>query len=59
MKKAGNDFSTYFKYNAGDNWTLIGTTQFDDQLPLQLGIFGGVDSGDGEMIVEVDYFKVY
>lgn len=58
LKKTGNDYSTYYKLNADDDWTLIGTTQFDDQLPLQLGIFGGVDSGDGELIIEFDYFHV-
>lgn len=58
MQKSGNDYTTYFKYNEGDDWTLVGTTQFEDQLPLQLGIFGGTDSGNGELIVEVDYFKV-
>lgn len=58
IKKTGDDYTTYFKYNPGDSWTEVGTTQFDDQLPLHLGIFGGVDSGSGELIVEVDYFKV-
>jgi hypothetical protein len=58
MKKEGNDYSAYFKFNEGDDWTLVGTTQFEDQLPLQLGIFGGTDSGNGELIVEVDYFTV-
>lgn len=58
MKKLGNDYTTYFKYNEGDAWTLVGTTAFDGQLPLQLGIFGGTDSGNGELIVEIDYFKL-
>jgi hypothetical protein len=58
LKKTGDDYSTYFKHNAGDTWTLIGTTQFDDQLPLQVGFFGGVDSGDGELIIEFDFFRI-
>lgn len=58
IKKAGADYSTYFKINEGDDWIFIGTTQFDDQIPLQVGLFGGVDSGDGELIIEFDYFRV-
>lgn len=58
LKKEGNDYSAYFKFNEGDNWTFVGTTQFADELPLHVGIFGGVDSGDSELMIEADYFRV-
>jgi hypothetical protein len=58
LKKSGDDYSAYFKFNEGDSWTFIGTAQFSDELPLHVGIFGGVDSGDGELMIEADYFRV-
>jgi len=58
LKKTGHDYSTYFKFTEGEDWTLIGDTQFPDQLPLHIGIFGGVDNGDGELQVEIDYFRI-
>jgi hypothetical protein len=58
IKKVGHDYSTYFKSKEGDEWTFVGTTQFSDQLPLHVGIFGGIDQGDGELLIEVDNFVV-
>jgi hypothetical protein len=57
IRKTGNDYTGYFKMAGGEDWVTIGTTQFSDLFPLQVGIFGGIDSGDGELMVEVDYFR--
>lgn len=55
--KIGSDYSGYFKFDESNDWIFIGTSQFSDQLPLQVGLFGGVDSGTGELLIQYDYFR--
>ncbi len=58
IKKTGSDYTSYFKNHDADAWIMIGTVQFSDDLPLQIGLFGGVDGGDGNLLVRFDYFHI-
>jgi|GEM_PF-3320635 len=57
LHKSGSDYSAYFMNEEDENWILIGSTQFLDTQPVQFGIFGGVDSGDGNLLIQFDYFR--
>jgi hypothetical protein len=47
---------TYYKQNDVDEWNTIGTTTGFESVPIHLGLFSGVDQGDGELSVQFDYF---
>lgn len=57
LHKSGSDYTAYFMNQGGPEWIMIGTTQFLDDQPLQIGLFGGVDSGDGNLLMQFDYFR--
>jgi beta-xylosidase-like protein len=57
MVKEGIDYTGYYKNNSGDDWIEIGTTEGFDSLPIHLGIFGGVDQGNGNLLIQYDFFN--
>ena len=57
IKRSGHDYTAYFKLSEDDGWTEIATYTFNDDTPLQVGIFGGTDEGDGQVLVQFDYFR--
>jgi hypothetical protein len=56
MVKVGNNYTGYYKNNSGDNWIEIGTTEGFNSLPIYVGIFGGVDNGNGNLLIQCDFF---
>ncbi len=58
IKKTGDNYTGYFKTQDNSNWTTIGTTQGNTSIPIQVGLFAGVDEGTGSLLVQFDYFKV-
>ena len=54
--KIGNDFTAYYKNSIDDEWILIGTTEGFESLTIQVGLFGGVDQGDGNFQIQYDFF---
>jgi hypothetical protein len=57
LKRDGNKCTAFYKTTEKEDWKEIGTTSFPFKAPYQAGIYAGVDSGSGKLIVEFDYFK--
>ena len=56
LVKRGNDYTGYYKAVESDDWTTIGTVEGFNSLPMQIGLFGGVDSGSGNLLIQFDFF---
>jgi hypothetical protein len=56
MVKEGNDYTGYYKNNSDDDWIEIGATEGFDSLPIYIGLFGGVDQGNGNLLIQCDFF---
>lgn len=56
IQKVGNNYTGYFKTTSGASWTMISTEAIDESLPMHLGLFAGIDTGGGELLVQFDYF---
>jgi hypothetical protein len=54
--KKGNDYTGYYKPSSEVEWIMIGTTEGFDALPIHIGIFGGVDQGEGDLTIQIDHF---
>jgi len=57
LERDGDKCTAFFKASEEEGWTEIGTTSFPFSAPYEVGIYGGVDVGAGELIVEFDYFR--
>jgi len=57
FQKSGTNYTAYFKNSGDTEWTTIGSQQFPDNYPMYLGLFAGIDKGDGELLVQFDYFQ--
>ncbi len=57
LKREKDKCTAYYKTAENENWKEIGTTSFPFTAPYEVGIYGGVDSGAGDLMVEFDYFK--
>jgi regulation of enolase protein 1 (concanavalin A-like superfamily) len=57
LKRDGDKCVASYKTAENENWKEIGTTSFPFTAPYEVGIFGAVDNGAGNLIVEFDYFK--
>ena len=57
MVKVGNNYTGYYKNNSGDDWIEIGTTIGFNSFPIHVGIFGGVDQGSGNLLIQCDFFQ--
>jgi len=58
IKRTGSNYTGYFKKTEADAWNEIGSTEFSDTTPLQIGLFGGTDEGDEEVLIQFDYFHI-
>jgi len=56
VAKNGNDYTAYYKNNSEDEWKLIGVTEGFESLPIHVGLFGGVDQGIGNLLIQYDFF---
>ncbi|MDE0396488.1 MAG: dockerin type I domain-containing protein [Candidatus Poribacteria bacterium] len=56
LKKEGDIYTAWYKTTKTEDWILVGVTDFKLTPPLQLGIYGGVQS-NGILQVEYEYFK--
>jgi len=57
LKRDGEQCTSYYKTSEGEDWIEIGVTSFPFSPPYEVGIYGGVDVGAAELIVEFDYFR--
>jgi len=57
LKREKDKCTSYYKTAENEDWKEIGTTSFPFNAPYEVGIYGGVDSGAGDLVVEFDYFK--
>ncbi|HID56488.1 TPA: hypothetical protein EYP37_08150 [Candidatus Poribacteria bacterium] len=57
LKREGDKVTGYFKEKEGDDWSEIGTTTCFDSTPMEIGLFGGVDRGNGKLLIQFDYFR--
>jgi hypothetical protein len=57
LKKEGGKITGYFKEKEEGDWNEIGTTTSFNSLPMEVGLFGGVDRGNGKLLIQFDYFK--
>ena len=58
IKRSGHNYTGYYKLSDGDEWTEIGTANFTDDTPLQVGFFGGTADGNSQVLVQFDYFHI-
>ena len=56
LVKKGNEYTAYYKEKEDQDWIEIGTTHGFDSLPMEVGLFGGVDVGNGKLLIQFDYF---
>jgi hypothetical protein len=56
LKRDGNKCTASYKADEKGDWIEIGVTSFPFNAPYQVGVFGGVDSGAGDLTLEFDYF---
>ena len=56
LVKEGNDYTGYYKNSNDDEWILIGSTEGIESFPIHVGLFGGVDQGDGNLLIQYDFF---
>lgn len=57
LVKEGNEFTGYYKSLSDDEWKMIGSIEGFDSLPMQIGFFGSVDSGVGNLLIQFDFFQ--
>lgn len=56
LKRDGNKCTAYYKPSENDDWKEIGVTSFPFSPPYEVGVYAGVDTGAGDLVVEFDYF---
>jgi hypothetical protein len=54
--KISNEYTGYYKTSSEHEWIIIGTTEGFGSLPIHIGLFGGVDQGEGDLSIRFDYF---
>jgi len=57
LKRDAAQCTSYYKTSEEEDWIEIGVTSFTFSPPYEVGIYGGVDVGTAELIVEFDYFR--
>lgn len=57
LKREKDKCTAYYKTSEKEDWKEIGTTTFPFSAPYEVGIYAGVDSGAGDLMVEFDYFR--
>jgi hypothetical protein len=57
LVKSGNNYTAYYKSNSDADWITIGTVEGFESLPMEIGYFGGVDDGNGDLLIQFDFFE--
>lgn len=57
LAKDGDSYTSYWKLAEGDDWTVVGPTEFALTPPIELSLYAGVDGAAGEMLAQFEYFR--
>lgn len=57
LAKDGDSYTSYWKLAEGDEWTVVGPTEFALTPPIELSVYAGVDGAAGEMLAQFEYFR--
>lgn len=57
LAKDGDSYTSYWKLEEGDEWAVVGPTEFALTPPIELSIYAGVDGAAGEMLAQFEYFR--
>lgn len=57
LVKKGNSYTGYYKNIPDEDWILIGSTAGFESFPIYVCLFGGVDQGDGDLLIQYDFFQ--